>query len=652
MSPAKRSHVLTMAALLALSIVALFAGAAGTQARAAEPNVLRATLKNGLRVVIVRNTLAPVVSTSVNYLVGSDEAPEGFPGMAHAQEHMMFRGSPGLSAAQLADIGGLMGGDFNADTQESVTQYLFTVPAEDIDVALHIGAIRMRGVLDTPADWHKERGAIEQEVARDLSNPGYVLYKQLRATMFADTPYAHDALGTRPSFNKTTAAMLKAFHDKWYAPNNAILVIVGDLNPEATLAKVKALFGSIPSRKLPARPKIDLRPIKSQSITVPTDRSTSSMVIALRMPGPRSKDFAALEVLADVLSSQRGALYSKLVPTGKALTTDFEMDPLPHASLAYALAAYPASADPAAIKKDMQDILNNIREHGVPADLVAAAKLQEKTSAGLQKDSIEGQASIWSDALTVYGLNSPDEDLKRIEAVTVADVNRVARKYLNLDHAVYAQTVPKASGAPVSSGGFGGQESISLPKEKASKLPDWAEKALHRLSVPHSTLHPVVSKLPNGITLIVQPEDVSDVVSIYGHIKNRESTEAPADQQGVAGILDSLFSFGTTKLNRVAFQAALDQIGANESAGTDFGLQVPIQKFDRGVHLLASNELDPALPEPIMKIIQRQTTQVLKVRNKTPRFLSSKALRKALFPAEDPSQLNSTPKTVARSDHG
>ena len=92
-------------------------------------NVLRATLTNGLRVVIVRNTLAPVVATSVNYLVGSDEAPAGFPGTAHAEEHMMFRGSPGLTAVQLADIGSLVGGDFNANTREDLTQYLFTVPA-------------------------------------------------------------------------------------------------------------------------------------------------------------------------------------------------------------------------------------------------------------------------------------------------------------------------------------------------------------------------------------------------------------------------------------------------------------------------------------------------------------------------------------------
>ena len=180
------------ATFLAVIISVLITNASG----AAESGVLRATLANGLRIVIVRNTLAPVVSTSLNYLVGSDEAPKDFPGMAHAQEHMMFRGSLGLSADQLANIGSIMGGNFNASTTQNVTQYLFTVPASDLDVVLHIEALRMTNVTDTEQGWNQERGALEQEVAQDVSSPEYLAHDRLRAAMFADTPYQHDALGT------------------------------------------------------------------------------------------------------------------------------------------------------------------------------------------------------------------------------------------------------------------------------------------------------------------------------------------------------------------------------------------------------------------------------------------------------------------------
>jgi zinc protease len=196
-------------ACFALIVLILFIPLSGWSLN--QQNIIRATLTNGLRVVIVKNTLAPVVTIQVNYLVGSNEAPEGFPGMAHAQEHMMFRGSPGLSAEQLADINALTGGRFNADTQQSVTQYISTVANDQLDIVLNMEATRMRGVRDSQELWEQERGAIEQEVARDLSNQEYVLYIRLLAELFAGTPYAHDALGTRDSFQKTTGDMLKDF---------------------------------------------------------------------------------------------------------------------------------------------------------------------------------------------------------------------------------------------------------------------------------------------------------------------------------------------------------------------------------------------------------------------------------------------------------
>src|ERR1700690_2347219 len=214
----RRCVLLALALLAGVAMTGPAAAADAGAQDAPEQGVLRATLPNGLRVILVRNTLAPVVATSINYLVGSDEAPDGFPGTAHALEHMMFRGSPGLSADQLANIGSVMGGNFNANTRESLTQYLFTVPAEDLEVALHIEALRMQDLVASSADWDQERGAIEQEVAQDLSNPGYQLYEQLRAAMFAGTPDAHDPLGTRPSFDRTTAQALRDFNATWYAP--------------------------------------------------------------------------------------------------------------------------------------------------------------------------------------------------------------------------------------------------------------------------------------------------------------------------------------------------------------------------------------------------------------------------------------------------
>lgn len=643
---ARRPRGAFLAAGLAFAAALAFAmpGArAASDARAFEP--VRATLANGLRVVIVRNTLAPVVSTNVNYLVGANESPPGLPGTAHAQEHMMFRGSPGLTADQLADIGSAMGGEFNADTRQTVTQYFYTVPAEDLDVALHIEALRMRDVLDSEEDWQRERGAIEQEVAQDLSSPDYVLSTRLRATLFKGSPYANDGLGTRASFDATTAAMLKDFHRRWYAPNNAILVIVGDIDPQATLATVKRLFGPIPSKALPARPEIRLGPVAPQSLRLKSDLPYGLQVIALRMPGLGSPDYPAAEVLVDALRSPRGDLY-RLVPSGKALDADFSYEPLPKAGLAYAAAAFPAGGGAKALESEMRIVLNKIAAQGVPPDLVAAAKLQERRAAEFQKNSIGGLATAWSEAVAVDGLASPEDDLARIERVTVDDVNRVAREYLVLGHAVTAVLNPQKSGKPLASQGFWGQERISLGEAGATPPPAWAAASMRRLDVPKSHVHPTVSTLSNGLMLIVQPESVSDTVGVYGHVENQPGLEVPKGKEGLSEVLDRLFPYGSEKLDRVAFQQALDAIGAEEHAGTDFSSQTLAEDFDRGTALLADNLLRPRFPDQAFQVVRHQVAEAVAGELISPSYLGHRALRAALYPKHDPALREALPETV------
>ncbi|MBS0570745.1 MAG: insulinase family protein, partial [Proteobacteria bacterium] len=148
---------------------------AKSPAASAQPSsVLRTTLDNGLRVVIVRDTLAPMVTTQITYLAGSYEAPTGFPGTAHALEHMMFRDSTGLTGAQLNEMTGKMGAENNAFTTSDATQYYFVAPAQYVDLLLKIEATRMRGAQLSDKDWGLEKGAIEQEVSRDISDPGYL----------------------------------------------------------------------------------------------------------------------------------------------------------------------------------------------------------------------------------------------------------------------------------------------------------------------------------------------------------------------------------------------------------------------------------------------------------------------------------------------
>lgn len=613
---------------------------------ASRSTIERATLANGLRVIAVRDPLAPVVTVEENYLAGGDETPAGFPGMAHAQEHMAFRGCWGLSGDQIAAIYAQMGGLNNADTQQDITQYFATVPEEDLDVALRVDAGCMQNIQDAQDQWALERGAIEQEVARDLSNPVYKFVSQLNEVMFAGTPYAHDALGTKSSFDATTGAMLKHFADQWYAPNNAVLIITGDIDPSAAIEKVKQLYGNIPSRKLPARPEIKLQPVKPQTFNIASDLPYQLAAIAYRLPGSDSPDYAASRVLSDVLNSHLAKLYD-LVIQGKAIDTQFALgETYRKASVALAVAALPSGADAAPIITAMKKVVADYVGNGLPADLVTAAQRSEIASAEFQRNSISGLAASWSEAVAAEGLNSPDEEIAAIKKVTVADVNRVAKTYLVDQSAITAVLKPRPSGEAVSSKGFGGAEQLTTPPTKPVELPVWAEAALKSLAIPQPDMHPSDVTLANGIRLIVLPETVSPTVTIIGQIRHEEKLETPPAQEGVADVLEELFSYGTKTLDRSAFQKALDDIAATESGGANFSLRVLKQYFSRGVELLADNELHPALPEEAFQVVKQQTTDLVAGDLMSPSYRMQRALESGLLPKDDPMLRETTPKTL------
>jgi zinc protease len=614
---------------------------------AADANVLRSTLPNGLRVVIVRDPLAPVVSLYTNYLVGADETPPGFPGMAHAQEHMAFRGCEGVSGDQTSAIFAQLGGDGDADTQQNITQYFSTVPASYLDVALGVDSACMRDIDDADSEWNSERGAIEQEVAQDLSNPQYQATSRIEADLFAGTPYAHDPLGTRESFDKTTGALLKQFYKTWYAPNNAILVIAGDVDPQATLATVQRLYGPIPARTLGTRPTIALQPVKAETFSLDSDLPVTFVETGYRLPGSDDPDFAAARVLADVLSSQRGDLYA-LVPQGKALQAGFQFaGSFPKASFGIAVGVLTAGTDPAAFDKTLAAVIANYVKNGVPADLVDAAKHGEIASAEFDRTSIGDLASNWSDALADEGRQSPDEDVDAVRKVTVADVDRVAKTYLDPSVAITANLIPRPSGQPVAAKGFGGGETLTSAPTKPVVLPAFAAAKLGEISVAKSTLSPTDTTLPNGIRLIVQPETISDTVSVVGEIKHQDALQTPPGKDGVDDVLGGLFSYGTTSLDRLAYQKALDDIAANESAGTSFSLQVLKADFGRGVQLLADNELHPALPADAFAVVKEQTAGELAGQLRSPGYLAERAIAKAILPSGDPGLRDATPASVA-----
>ena len=646
MNSKNKIRPLALAVLLGCGMAATLPACAEAPVATQQSNVLRATLDNGLRVVIVHDSLAPMVTTQITYMAGSYATPAGFPGTAHALEHMLFRDSKGLSGSQLNEMTGKMGAENNAFTTNDATQYYFVAPAQYVDLLLRIEATRMRGAQLSDKDWGLEKGAIEQEVSRDISDPGYLAFADAERALYAGTGYAEDALGTRPSFDKTTGKVLQDFYNAWYVPNNALLVIAGDVDAQATLATVKELFGAIPRGAEQTRAPVKLAAFKPSTISKTTPDGTGSVQFLYRMPGMKAKDYAASQVLMDVFGNARSSL-SELAAQGKALSADAGVQPFSNGGIGVVEVGFPKGGDSAQAQKNIDGVIADLLKNGVPADLVEAAKRFELAQAEFKKNSAVELASSWSWALAWQGLDSPDEAEQRIRAVTVDDVNRVAREYLKSDQRVTVVLTPDPNGKrPPNSQGFGGTEKFGSDDKLDVPLPEWASSSLAKLDMPHWTLDPVSMKLDNGITLIVQPTSVSKTVTVAGHVDHDSKLQEPSGKDGVGRLLAALFDYGTTTLDRTAFHKALDAIAATESAGDDFKLAVPSEGFDRGMQLLADNELHPALPQSAFDVQQKTLSRTLAGEMQSPRYKMFRALSHGLLPSGDPGLREATPASV------
>ncbi|HEX5314722.1 MAG TPA: insulinase family protein, partial [Gammaproteobacteria bacterium] len=362
-------------------------------------------------------------------------------------------------------------------------------------------------------------------------------------------------------------------------------------------------------------------------------------------PGYKSADYPAAELAADALGSKRGPIQA-LQYQGKALFAGFQMQTLPDVGIGYALAVYPPGGDANAVKQALIGAIGEVRKEGIASDLVSAAKRRAILAQALQKNSIFGLAQTWTSALALAELDSPEEALARLREVTPEQVNAQVKDSLDLDHAITLVAEPTPGTKPSSGSGFGGKESFASQPSGPVTLPDWAEQALATLPQPKPFLQPTDTRLANGMRLIVQPLHISHSVSLYGIVNQNEDLQAPPGEEGVGDLLGSLFDYGPQGMSRLAFDAAQDKIGANLTVGPSFSLEVLPQYFDQGVQLLASDLLQPALPEKAFQTQQFLQAQQAAGQVKSPEFKFGRAVQEALLPKGDPALRLATAQTI------
>jgi zinc protease len=624
--------------LVALLVAANAFASAASSVAARPDDVLKATLANGLRVVIVRNEIAPVVATDVAYLVGSRDDPPAFPGMAHAQEHMMFRGTKNLSTGELGTLATALGGDFNAATSDTITEFKFTVPAADFDAVLHVEADRMRDVLDAQAQWQNERGAIEQEVLRDESSPGADFFREAQALAFAGTDYAHQGVGTRAAFDRLTGTDLKAFWLRWYAPNNAVLVVAGDVDPAQALAQIRARFEAIPARPVPAHAVARFAPLRRTVLRRPSSLTYPLAAVGFRLPGLDSPDFLASYVLQEILNSERGPLRA-LVDSGEALDGEWVSLPYdPEAQLAFATAALRPGADPSAMTGRLDQVVTTVAERGIPDELFQSVKRRLIADQELSRNSIASLASDWATTIAVDREPSIAREQELIANVTLADVDRVAKRYLDVSHTVVGALTPSldaTQNAPPAPPVQGPEKPMDA-QAPVAHLPSWAEQLVTHVALAPPRAAPVRTVLASGITLIVAPETISDSVFLFGDVRSNSDLQEPEGKEGVSAVLAGIFGQGTATQDRATFQRAQDEIDTSVSAGARFGLQTTSRSFERAVALLAQNELTPRFDQPTFELAERRAVdQLATAQNGSGTIVERRAAMK-LLPAGDP----------------
>jgi len=635
-------------ALAVAAVVAVAAPSANASLPVAGSDVLKATLANGLRVVIVRNALAPVVSTDLTYLVGSRDDPASAPGMAHAQEHMMFRGTKNLSTSELGTIATALGGDFNAQTSDTLSQYEFTVPAGNLDAILRIESDRMRDVLDAQLQWENERGAIEQEIARDESSPGGDFFRDAQAFAFAGTPYARQGVGTRAAFARLTGPQLKSFYERWYAPNNAVLVIAGDIDPVRVLASVRAHFEAIPKRPIAAHPVAHFETLARRTIRRPTTLTYPLAAVGYRLPGVTSPDFLASFILQQALGATRGP-FRTLVDRGEALDAQWLAMPyFPEAQLGMATAALGPHGDASAMARKLETIVHDIVQQGISRELFETTKRQAIAGQELSRNSISALASDWATTIALDNEPSIAREQELLAGVTLADVDRVAKTCLVPEHAIVGALTPSATAsqdAPPSPPQKGPEK--PLPAQAAvTSLPAWASALVARIDVPQAETTPVRTKLANGLTLIVRPATISDSVVLAGAIRSNAALQEPVGKEGVASVLDGMFPYGTRMRDRTTFLRAQDDIDTQIGAGAGFGLQTTSKFFVRAAELLAENELSPRFDRATFEVARRRALDELKTSlGGTASFAQRQASAK-LVPPGDATLREATPGSL------
>lgn len=404
-------------------------------------------LDNGMDVIVIPNDRAPVVTHMVWYKVGAADEPRGKSGIAHFLEHLLFKGSKQVGGRDLAPgefskIVRSLGGNDNAFTSQDYTAYFQSVPSEHLETVMRMEAGRMNGIQPPESEVLSERKVIlEERKQRTDNDPRGQFSEQMSAVAFVNHPYGIPVIGWKHEMDELSYNDAKSFYDQWYAPNNAILIVSGDVTPGKVFQLAIDIYGTLPKENVPKRERTQSPPLNSRtSVTLEHPNIREPVVQTMyRAPSARQshKESLALQVLEEIMSGgQTSRLYKSLVAEQKIASG---------AGMSYRASSWDDStvwvyATPVAEQtlKAIHDALNaellKVVEDGVTDEELNDAKARMQDAAIYARDSLTGPAMVIGYSLSTGStLDQVEYWPYDIAAVTAEEVQDVAKKYLNPD---------------------------------------------------------------------------------------------------------------------------------------------------------------------------------------------------------------------------
>jgi len=576
------------------------------------------TLQNGLRVIVHTDRKAPIVAVSVWYDVGSKMEPAGKTGFAHLFEHLMFNGSenaPGDFFVPLKNVGAT---DFNGTTYFDRTNYFETVPTPALDRALFLESDRM-GYLTgaiTQAVLDEQRGVVQNEKRQGDNEPyGLVEYRQLSGLFPKGHPYEHSTIGSMADLDGASLADVKSWFKDHYGPNNAVLVLAGDIDAAIAKPLVEKYFGGIPAGPKSTQPAAPVPTLPSTKIETMKDRvATTRITRSWAVPGLNDPDSVGLDVAAGVLGGGASSrLYDTLVRKERlAVRVSADNQSFSQVGIFELSVDVRPGVDATTVTKRLDAVVADFLATGPTADELQ--RYQVRSIAGRVK-GLEAVGGFGGKAVALAegALYSNDpahykKELAELAAETPAKVKAVADKWLS--RPVY--------GLDIIPGPRDAYEEAAAPKPVAVKAADEPAAKGSRGAMPDvgsiaNLTFPKVerAKLANGVTVIYAQRTATPVTRIMVSFDAGTAADVPT-ALGTQQLTLSAMSAGTTSLNSLDYAKAQERLGANIGAGIDsdttsFAIDMPSPNLKPGVALFADVLRNPAFaPAEIDRLRNQQ----------------------------------------------